>query len=125
MENITIDVVHHLLLPDIVTLRIKGSIQADTLVQIDLAVQTVPSSPKKKLIFDLAETSHISNGGWAFLLTTLQRFRDQGGDLVLAGMNPEVHDAFELLEYHKVIRLFANAEDALKEGFNPSPKPVP
>src|SRR5580698_1971151 len=124
MENITIDVVHHLLHPDIVTLRIKGSIHAPTLAQIDQAVQTVPSSPKKKLILDLAETGHISNGGWAFVLTTFQRFRDQGGDLVLAGMNPEVHDAFELLEYHKVVRLFASAEDALKEGSNPSPNAV-
>ncbi|HTC21763.1 MAG TPA: STAS domain-containing protein [bacterium] len=124
MENITIDVVHHLLQPDIVTLRIRGSIQAETLVQIDQAVQTVPATPPKKLIFDLGETGHISNRGWAFVLSTLQRFRDQGGDLVLAAMNPEVHDAFELLDYHKVIRLFAGAEDALKEGFNPSPNAV-
>ncbi len=62
---------------------------------------------------DLGETGYISNGGWAFLLTTLHRLRDQGGDLVLAGMNPEVHDAFILLEYHKVIRLLPRtAEDA-------------
>jgi hypothetical protein len=39
-------------------------------------------------------------------------------------MNPEVHDAFELLEYHKVIRSFPNVEEALKQAFSPSPNPV-
>jgi anti-anti-sigma factor len=124
MENITIEAVHPLLYPDVVTLRIKGFIYADTLVQMDQAIQSVLSSPQKKLIFDLAETNYISSGGWAFLITAFQRFRDQGGDLVLAGMKSEVHDAFELLEYHKVIRLFANSEDALKQAFSPASNPV-
>jgi anti-anti-sigma factor len=124
MENITINVDHPLLRPDSVILRIMGPIQADTLVQIDRALQAVLPAPKKKLIFDLSETGYVSNGGWAFLLTTLHRFREQGADLVLAGMNPEVHDAFELLEYDKVIRLFPTAEDALNQVSTATPNPV-
>ncbi len=124
MENITIDVVHPLLNPDVVLLRMTGFIHANTLVQIEQAIQAVLASTKKNLIFDLAETNYISSGGWAFLITTFQRFRDQGGNFVLSGMKPEVHEAFELLEYNKVIRSFTNSEDALKRAFAPTPNPV-
>lgn len=75
------------------------------------------------MIFDLTETTYISSGGWAFLITAFQRLRDQGGNLVLADMKPEVHDAFQLLEYNKVFRLFANSEEALKLAFSPASNP--
>jgi anti-anti-sigma factor len=125
MQSITIDVSHNLLHPDVATLRINGFIYSNTLVQIDKTLQTVMTDRKKNLIFDLTETNYISSGGWGLLITAYQRFRDVGGDLVLAGMKPEVHDAFELLEYNKVIRLFSNVETALKQAFTrPSANPV-
>ncbi len=125
MDSFTIDVTNHLLQPDVATLRPKGFIYANTLVQIDKTLQSVIETKKTKLIVDLAETSYISSGGWGMLITSYQRLRELGGDMVLAGMKPEVHDAFELLEYNKVMRLFQNAEAALKQAFrSPATGPV-
>lgn len=125
METLSVDITNHLLRPDVVTLRIKGIVYASTLVQLDKAFQTALAGSKKKMIFDLSETNYISSGGWSMLLVCLQRVKEAGGDILLAGMKPEVHDAFELLEYNKVMRLFANAEEALKEGFGTlNSKPV-
>lgn len=116
MESISIDVTRHTLHPDISTLRIKGFLYANTLANLDKTVQ--PLLPgNKKLIIDLSETNYISSGGWGLLITIFQRFSEMGGELVLAGMKPEVFDAFELLEYDKVLRFFPSEDSALKEGF--------
>jgi|SRR5581483_8594967 len=126
MENITISIDHHLLHPDVATLRIKGFIYANTLVQIEKTFQSVIADHKKRFILDLSETNYISSGGWGLLITIYQRLRDLGGDLILAGMTTEVHDAFELLEYNKVMRLFADGDAALKQGFGqPAIQPIP
>lgn len=124
MESITIDVTHHPLHPECATLRLRGFLYANTLVNLDRALQPFLISKKKKLVLDLSETNYISSGGWALLLTVCPLFRESGGDLVLVGMKPEVKDAFELLEYHKVMRSFPSVESALKEGFGNATEPA-
>ena len=50
--------------------------------------------------------------------------KDLGGDLILSGMTPEVRDAFELLEYDKVFKLFPSVDEALKQGFAAAVSPA-
>ncbi|HJT25237.1 MAG TPA: STAS domain-containing protein, partial [bacterium] len=115
-----IDINHHHLHPDSTTVRIKGFLYANTLPQLEKTLQTVAASIKKKLILDLSETNYVSSGGWGLIMTFFKRTQDAGGSLVLAGMKPEVYDAFELLEYDKVLRSFPSVDSAFKEGFSPS-----
>lgn len=125
MEPLTVEITNHLLHPDVAILRLKGILYASTLAQFDKAFQSALVVSKKKMVFDLGDTTYISSGGWSMLLVCQQRVKEAGGDILLAGMKPEVHDAFELLEYDKVLRLFTNTEEALKAGFGPLPsKPV-
>lgn len=44
--------------------------------------------------------------------------------MVLSGMKPEVYDAFELMEYDKVLRSFPSAEIALKGAFSNTADPA-
>lgn len=118
METISIDINHPHLYPDSTTVHIKGFLYANTLPQLDKTFQTVVSSVKKKMVLDLSETTYISSGGWGLIITFFKRAQDAGGNLVLAAMKPEVYDAFELLEYDKVIRSFPTVDSALKEGFS-------
>lgn len=118
MESISIDVSHHQLHPDSATVRIKGFLYANTLPQMEKTFQTVIASMKKKLVLDLSETTYVSSGGWGLIMTFFKRVQDAGGAVVLAAMKPEVYDAFELLEYDKVLRSFPTVDSALKEGFS-------
>src|SRR5207249_2274054 len=106
MENISIEIAQPLLHPEVATLRIKGFLYANTLPHFEKTLRSVLDSQKKKLIFDLTDTSYISSGGWSMLLVSHHRVKELGGDILLTGMKPEVHDAFELLEYDKVLKLF-------------------
>jgi len=117
MQSISVNIAYLPLHPDTAILHLKGFLYANTLVQAEKAVQSVLGAKKKKLVVDLSEADYISSGGWGLLLTVCRSFRDEGGDLVLAGLKPEVNDAFELLEYNKVMKSFPASETALKQGF--------
>jgi anti-sigma B factor antagonist len=117
MENVSINIQHHPSLPELATLRIKGFIYANTLPEINTSFQTLIAAQRKKIVLDLAETNYVSTGGWGLFVNTAQRLRETGGDILLASMKPEIYDAFELLEFHKLIQLFPTVEAALQEGF--------
>lgn len=125
METISIDISHHPVYPDVATLRIKGFVYANTLSQLEKTLELVISNHKKNLIFDLSETHYVSSGGWSIFLMNVQKLRNEGGDILLAGMKPEVYDAFELLEFHKFMKLFSTADAALKDGYRKIGKPSP
>jgi anti-anti-sigma factor len=115
MDNLSIDIIHQPRQSGVVTLRFKGFLYAATLAQADKTLQTVLTSETiKKLILDLTETNYISSGGWSLFLSKNQIVQKQGGKVVLAGMKPEVHDAFEFLEFDKIFKLFTTYEEALK-----------
>lgn len=124
MESISIDVAHHHKYPDSTTVRIKGFLYANTLSHLERTFQSVISLTKKKLVLDLSEANYISSGGWGLILTFFQRAQDAGGFMVLSGMKPEVYDAFELMEYDKVLRSFPSVESALKDGFGNTASPA-
>ena len=87
---------------------------------MEKAVQSSFDSNKKNLVFDLTGTNYVSSGGWSFFLKSLKNAQKLGGEIMLAGMKAEVYDAFELLEYNKVLRLFTTPEKALQEGLAPA-----
>ena len=116
MQTLTVEVTHPLLNPDSAILRLKGGLNPNLLQPFDHAVQSALAGSKKNLVIDLSETDEVSSGGWGFLLVVLGRVRILGGTMLLAAMKPDIHEAFELMEYHQDFILYPTVEDALKAG---------
>jgi len=123
MDSLSIETLSQPLFPGCAVLRLQGIIYASTLVQVEKAVKNALEDKKKNLVLDLAGTNYVSSGGWSAILSAAKKVRDLGGDLFLSGMKAEVYDAFELLEYDKVIRLFTTPEKAFREGL-PQARPA-
>ncbi len=117
METITVKVTNHALNPEISILHVQGIIYATTLPQVHKAFQEILKNNKKKIIFDLSGTTYISSGGWGLFIACHQAALEKDAVIALTGMKLEVFDAFELLEYDKVLAFFTTTEDALKQGF--------
>ena len=116
MHTLSVEVNHPLLNPDVAILRLKGSLNPQTLQPFDHAVQTALGGAKKNLVIDLTETQEVSSGGWGLMLVVLKRVKELGGNLLLAAMHPDIHEAFDLMEYHQDFILYPTVEDALKAG---------
>jgi anti-anti-sigma factor len=124
MESITVEIdphPHHL---DVATFRMKGILYASTLSVLEKAFQSLlASSSRNKIVLDLTETIYVSSGGWGLLMSSLERVKKLGGNLVLARLKPEVLDSLELLGFHQTLRSFAQVEIALQEGLQKSASP--
>lgn len=98
---------------DIALLQIGGYIDNVTSAHLEVAVDDVIAQGMGKLIVDLANVNYISSAGWGVFLGRIKGLREKGGDLVLTQMIPDVADVFELLEFHRVLKVFETTEEAL------------
>jgi len=70
-----------------------------------------------RLVFDLQKLMYMSSAGWGVLIGEIKRFRENGGDIKLANMGPEIYEIYQMLEFYHIISEYPSAEDALK-SFN-------
>jgi anti-sigma B factor antagonist len=98
---------------DIALLQVGGYIDNVTSAHLEVAVDDVITHGMSKVIVDLANVNYISSAGWGVFLGRIKGLREKGGDLVFAQMIPDVEDVFELLEFHRVLKVFETTEEAL------------
>ncbi len=90
------------------------------------------------LVFNLQNLVYMSSAGWGVLIGEIKRFRENGGDIKLANMGPEIYEIYQMLEFYHIISEYASVDEALqsmnlngsvpkveKQVFNPEPEPTP
>ena len=117
MPNITVNASTHPQHKDISLISVKGFIDTNTAPEFEKTFQTVLGEKKYNLIIDLKDTSYISSAGWGIFVGEIKRIRGQKGNLFLAGMSPEVTEAYELLEFDTILKSFPTVEQAIQNGF--------
>jgi len=60
---------------------------------------------------------YISSAGWGLFISEIKNIRNKKGDLVLAGMNPDVFDVYELLGFQPILKSFPDVDTAAKNAF--------
>jgi anti-sigma B factor antagonist len=120
MDNISVNVTSHPKNKDISVLAVRGFIDTTTAPEFEKTFHDVLDNKKYKLIVDLKDVNYISSAGWGIFISELKRIRKQKGDLILVGMNPEVSEVFELLEFNTILKSFANVDQAVIKGFQKS-----
>jgi len=117
MDGLSVNVSDHTKHADVTLLTVKGFIDTTTAPEFEKAFQGVLGEKKYKLVIDLKNVNYISSAGWGIFISEIKRIRAQKGDLFLAGMNSEVAEVFELLEFNTILKSFPDVESAVKKGF--------
>ncbi len=117
MEKISVNVSEHPQNKEITLMAVKGFIDTTTAPEFEKKFLMVLGEKKFKLVVDLKDVNYISSAGWGIFISEIKRIRNQKGDLVLVGMNPEVSEVFELLEFNTILKSFPNVESAVQKGF--------
>jgi anti-anti-sigma factor len=102
---------------EIALLAVKGFIDTTTAPEFEKYFLSALDAKKFKLVIDLKETEYISSAGWGIFVSQLKRIREEKGDLVLAGMNPDVLEIFELLEFDTFLKSYSDVEEAVAGSF--------
>jgi anti-sigma B factor antagonist len=71
----------------------------------------------QRFILDLSEATYINSGGLRCLVTAWRRAREQGGDLVLYGLNNRLDEIFSLVGFDRVFQIYPSYEDAQKHNY--------
>ena len=117
MERFSAEIVYHNDYPDFITFRIKGDINIGTVEHIEKNMEPIFTACRgKKVLFDLTETNYVNSSGWRVFLVAYRRIRELGGKFLLTGMNEDVYNTFELLEFQNFMDHYPDNAAAFRES---------
>ncbi|MBN1893059.1 STAS domain-containing protein [bacterium] len=100
---------------DITLLSISGYVDTTTCQELARQFQDLIRQKKVHIITNLDGVSYISSAGWGVFMGEIKNIRDQGGDIKLVHMPPEVYEVFEMLEFNRILNCYESVEEAINE----------
>ncbi len=85
---------------------VRGRLDQNLTPRLEQALLNLLGETRPRLIVDLSESTYINSVGLRTLVTAWRRARQQGGDLVLCGLQGRLAEIFEMIGFDKLFRLF-------------------
>lgn len=100
---------------DIALFRVKGYIDTQTCSEMLREMTTVIKQGMFHIIVDMGQVNYVSSAGWGVFVGEIKGIRENGGDLKLVQMMPEVYDVFEMLEFHRILECYDSIEESIDD----------
>ena len=94
-------------------LKVSGYLDTTTASELETALYGLLDRGIYRVVVDLSGVNYISSAGWGIFIGEIKRIRSHGGDLKLAGMVGDVHEVFQLLEFHSILEAYPSTQDAI------------
>lgn len=98
---------------DVIAVHISGSVDGLTAEDLQHVFSSEVEAGHHNVVADFGEVDYTSSAGLRVLLATLKHARSRGGDLRLAGPNPEVLKVLTLSGFTGILRVFTTVDDAV------------
>ena len=121
MENIRISVSEGGRQDDLSIVRVDGFIDTLTATQLEEVLDRLYKRSRFKVVLDLAGVDYISSAGWGIFISRIKEVRENGGDIKLANLVPNVYEIYELLEFDNILSAYESVNTA-KSGFGAVPE---
>lgn len=102
---------------DIYLISLGGYIDQTNVHLLQHSIDENMNQSQYKIIFDLKNLAYMSSAGWGVLIGEIKRFRENGGDIKLINMGPEVFEIYQMLEFYHIIAEYPSLDEARK-GFS-------
>jgi anti-sigma B factor antagonist len=97
---------------EIMIVEISGHVDQSNSNIVQKHLNDIVESGVYKVIFDFDKLYYMSSAGWGIFVGEVKRFRDNGGDIKLANMNPDINDVFQMLEFYHILEDFSSVHEA-------------
>lgn len=94
-------------------IAVAGSVDGSTAGALVDSFRAQVAGGKIRLVGDFGEVDYTSSAGLRALLETVKHTRQQGGDLRLAAVRPDVLRVLELSGFTHILKLFPDIEAAV------------
>jgi anti-sigma B factor antagonist len=68
-----------------------------------------------RVVLDASPVSFFDSAGMGVLLSLKKQARENGGDLVLAGLRPAIHEIFQMIGFDTVFKIFPDTPKAVQD----------
>jgi anti-sigma B factor antagonist len=102
---------------DIWVVTARGRMDQSLNPELERSLSELLDNGHHRFILDLSEATYINSGGLRCLVTAWRRAREQGGDLVLYGLNNRLEEIFSLVGFDRVFQIYPSYEDARKHDY--------
>ena len=94
---------------------LDGRLDAVSAQQAKDALQQAINQGRNRLVVDMRRVSFVDSAGLAALVSALKLSRRSGGNVVLAGIQPQVHTVFSLTMLDRIFGIFPDPQAALHQ----------
>jgi len=92
--------------------KVWGVIDTLSAPRLESTIDDLLSRQIYNIVIDLEAVDYISSAGWGTLIANIREVRLNQGDIVLVGLNPNVHETFQLLELGGILQTCADLGSA-------------
>lgn len=96
-------------------IKVGGYIDTTTSSELERALDSLLKQGRFYIVVDLGNVDYISSAGWGIFISEIKSIRENGGDLKLVRMVPDVYEIFELLEFHHILDVYDKVEEAVNK----------
>lgn len=93
--------------------ELSGYIDTSRSAEIERLLLDQVKAGKRLLFLELSNVDYISSAGWGVFISVIRQMREEDGELQLIGMQPDVHEVYELLEFASILEAWPSLDDAL------------
>ena len=91
----------------------SGFINAHTVKQFESALEQLISEGRYNILLKCDKLNYISSAGLGAIMGQIETVRENGGDILLVGLQESVFLIFDTLGFTQIYRVFDSEEDAL------------
>lgn len=100
---------------DIVFIKIKGYIDTTTSSEVSSKLTEIINGGIYQFIIDMGGVNYVSSAGWGVFVGEIRNIRENGGDLKIVQMTPDVFEVFEMLEFNRILDYYETIEEAVND----------
>lgn len=100
---------------DIAFVKIKGYIDTTTSSEVSTKLTEIINEGTYQLIIDMSGVNYVSSAGWGVFVGEIRNIRENGGDLKIVQMTPDVFEVFEMLEFNRILDYYETIEEAVND----------
>ena len=100
---------------NIALLQLKGYLDTTTSSEVSNKLRDLLNKNIFHLVVDMSKVNYVSSAGWGVFVGEIRHIRENGGDLKIVQMTPEVYDVFEMLEFNRILDYYDTIEESLND----------
>ncbi|MEN6625319.1 MAG: STAS domain-containing protein [Candidatus Sumerlaeia bacterium] len=97
---------------DSAILYLEGELISQTRYDVERILREWQESGVRWVVVRMPALKYIDSAGLSTLLGALHRYRREGGDLILAELNPSLTAIFEVTSMEKYFKIFPSVDEA-------------